>query len=482
MSERFDKFPLAEKLDISNAQIAAWAGMNAFYWQEEKAIHHLQNQLQLILNKKETLEKEKKIHRQLLAEKTYDELENESVIPPNPEIEALERRFNIYYRHRSDTLSLLGHQQKKLLPDQPRGTSTGESKREYEKSLDEETLKLNEQFRAHRSSTNSNLSTLLEEGGVIKEQLPFSFQDLKQRAEKEITYTMLPRVQAGLVQELFPQAWRAIQQNISTSVFKSLTEREDSIRIQTRQDLGQFILASDPFLVNSTAEDYKWWQQLKTDLKNVLRQYIRTQLEQNLRPYVLKAIQLELDYQVAQLVEENQRKDLNSKIEQQQKIEMTSEDVGLYLDQVPKNLPEDISLGTTNTLIHQGKDLLLNPIEEGRILELKNVHFTPDGVILTPDSFIELDSILYFLKHNQDIRIEIRTHTHGWCDHKKANNLTFARARLLRNHFILRGISSERIRYSGLGKTYPRQDNKTLEGRAANQRIELKILSLSNEN
>lgn len=478
LSERFDGVPLAEKLDTPNPQIAAWAGMNTYYWQQEQIIHELQDQLQLIQEEKENLDRKNRVHRRLLAEKTFEELESEKTWLVNPEIEALERRFNIYQRRQRDTLTSLGEQDRRLSSMQPRATNTGEARKDYiEEPADEATLELKNQLREYGALKKSPPSSLLP-GNKASDNGPLSlsFQDLRKRAEKEVTYAMLPRVQAELVQELFPLAWRGVQQNTSASILKELMEREDSIRIQIRQELGQFILAPDPFPGEGNDEDQQWWRQIKNDLKNVIRQPIRAELKQNLRTLVFEAIQIELDYQVRQLVEEYQRRLLNEKIEQQMKIETASEEVGLYLDQIAPKMPPGATTDTLDNLILVEKNFVLTPVEQGQALQLKNTSFLPDQSVLMPGSFTELDSIAQFLKTNKEIQVEVRSHAHGWCGHAKANELTQARARLLYDYFVSKGVPPARIQYKGLGKTQPVADNRTLEGRAMNQRVELKIL------
>lgn len=479
LSERFDGAPLPDKLDTPNPQIAAWAGMNTYYWQQEQIIHDLRDQLQLIQEEKENLSREKKAHRRLLAEKTFEELESGKTWLVNPEIEALERRFNIYQRRQRDTLTMLGEQDRRLSSSmQPRGTGAGEARKDYiEEPADEATLELKSRLREYSASKKNPPAGRSSEEIASDDGLSsFSFQDLRERAEKEVTYALLPRVQAELVQELFPLAWRSIQQNISASILKEMTEREDSIRIQIRQGLGQFILAPDPFLSEGNDEDQEWRRQMKDDLKSVIRQPIRAELKQNLRTLAFEAIQLQLNYEVRQLVEEYQRKLLNEKIEQQMKIETASEEVGLYLDQIAPKMAPGSRKDTLDNLILVEKDFVLVPVEEGQTLQLKNTSFLPDQPVLMPGSYTELDSIAQFLKTNKEIQVEVRSHTHGWCDHAKANRLTKARALAIFNYLVGLGVPPARIQHKGLGKTQPVADNKTLEGRAMNQRIELKIV------
>lgn len=472
LSERFEIRSAADQLDTPNPQIAAWAGMNNFYWQEEEVIYNIQRQLQVIQSDKAVLEKRRRAHRLVLAEKTYEALENEDIRTENPEIEALESRFNIYQRQFRDTLSMLTQQTKVLLPGQPAGTSGGEAKKNFAEQPDsEETAKLKKQFREKRPAAPQS-PAIGEE--VIETP---SFKELKVRAEKELTYEMLPRIQAELVQELFPAAWRNLQQNTTSALMQDLIEEEDSIRIHIRQGLGQFIMAPDAF-ENYAQEASQWWRQLKLDLKNVLRQEVRAHLKRSLRPLVLESIRIQLEYEVKKMMEKDQQAALARKIRQQQEIENASAEVEQFLDQTPVGAPPDTARKTPS-FTHIEKDLVLTPVEEGRIMILKNVRFLPDAAELLPEAYAELDRILDFLLHHKDITVEIRAHTHGWCDHTKANDLTAARSRLLADYFRQRQIPAARVRYTGLGKTAPLKDNDTLAGRAANQRIELKILSIN---
>lgn len=479
LSERFDVTSPAEQLDTPHPQIAAWAGANTTYWREEEVIHDLQNQLQAIQDGMQTLDKQRKAHRRLLAERTYEALENEDILYSDAEIEVLERRFNIYRRQTRDTLTMLTQQAKGQLSGQPAGTSGGVGMKSFiEEPEDEETAKLKKQLREQRPSSGNEAPGGSENAPSKDLPAELTFSDLKKKAEKELTYEMLPRVQAELVQELFPFVWRSLQQGNSTTLLKILSEREDSIRIQIRQGLGQFIMAPDAF-EDFSAEEAEWRRQLKTDLKNVLRQDVRTHLKQTLRPLIMDAIRLELNFQLEQLLEKRQRQTLNDKINQQQDLELMS---GLKTDHPSQPLPDTMPKprpGEGLTFREATMDLLLTPIAEGRLLELKNVRFLPNTLEMMPEAHEELDRILRFLRDNPSVSVQILAHTHGWCDHGRANRLTQNRARLIAGYLTERGIRPERIPYAGLGKTAPRMDNETLAGRAANQRIELKILSIN---
>lgn len=128
------------------------------------------------------------------------------------------------------------------------------------------------------------------------------------------------------------------------------------------------------------------------------------------------------------------------------------------------------------------KDLYLAPIEIGQVFRLNNVFFDFDKYNLRPESFVELDRVVSFLKEYPNIEIEMSAHT----DSKGADeyNMTLSdnRARSVMEYIISKGISKTRIISQGYGETRPVADNTNPdgtdnpEGRQLNRRVEFKIL------
>ena len=122
------------------------------------------------------------------------------------------------------------------------------------------------------------------------------------------------------------------------------------------------------------------------------------------------------------------------------------------------------------------KDLVLQPIEVGTVVRLKNIYFDYGKASLKEESFIELEKVVTFLNENPTVEIEIQGHTDS--DGPDASNLSLSqnRSQSVVNYIISKGISSVRLRAKGFGETKPIDTNQTPEGRANNRRVEFTVL------
>ena len=75
--------------------------------------------------------------------------------------------------------------------------------------------------------------------------------------------------------------------------------------------------------------------------------------------------------------------------------------------------------------------------------------------------------------------VEIGGHTNGIPEHAYCDRLSTQRAKAVAEYLVRRGIKQGRLKYKGYGKRQPVATNKTPDGRKRNQRVEIKILSLS---
>jgi outer membrane protein OmpA-like peptidoglycan-associated protein len=117
-------------------------------------------------------------------------------------------------------------------------------------------------------------------------------------------------------------------------------------------------------------------------------------------------------------------------------------------------------------------------IPVGTIMILENVTFGPGKTTLSnTSSNSDLKNLLLALNSNPDIKVQISGHTDK--SGNEANNKTLSkkRAAYVYNYLIDKGISADRLTYKGYGSSYPAYSNRTKDGRAANRRIEIKILS-----
>ena len=93
------------------------------------------------------------------------------------------------------------------------------------------------------------------------------------------------------------------------------------------------------------------------------------------------------------------------------------------------------------------------------------------------ESFIVLESFAEYLNENPSIAIEIQGHTDNIGNAGFNQTLSEKRAISVKNFLTGKGISNNRLQTKGYGASSPRADNKTVEGRAINRRIEFKVLS-----
>jgi outer membrane protein OmpA-like peptidoglycan-associated protein len=116
-------------------------------------------------------------------------------------------------------------------------------------------------------------------------------------------------------------------------------------------------------------------------------------------------------------------------------------------------------------------------LEGSNVRILQQVHFETASATILPDSFPMLTEIAQLLKANPGIkrmRIEGHTDSHGAADYNL--DLSKRRAASVRSWLIERGTASGRLESEGYGLTRPIQSNDTVAGRAANRRVEFKII------
>lgn len=112
----------------------------------------------------------------------------------------------------------------------------------------------------------------------------------------------------------------------------------------------------------------------------------------------------------------------------------------------------------------------------GNEIILKNVLFETDSYELVETSFIELNTLINYLKKNPKIKIHIEGHTDNISDDKHNLILSENRAAKVYGYLVDRGVSSERLSYKGYGESKPISTNKTDQGRRQNRRTSFIII------
>ena len=115
---------------------------------------------------------------------------------------------------------------------------------------------------------------------------------------------------------------------------------------------------------------------------------------------------------------------------------------------------------------------------EGNVVRiLQQVHFATASAVILPESFPMLLEITNLLKANKGIKkmsIEGHTDNRGPADLNK--RLSGDRAQSVMNFLTQHGVETNRLESHGFGLEKPIEPNDTDAGRAANRRVEFKIL------
>ena len=124
----------------------------------------------------------------------------------------------------------------------------------------------------------------------------------------------------------------------------------------------------------------------------------------------------------------------------------------------------------------ENKIITWEPIEEGKVIRLKNIFFDIDEAELLPHSHIEMQKLLFLLHSYPNMIIEISGHTDIDGNDEYNLQLSTRRARAVVEYLISDGISSHRTLYNGYGRSRPIAENNTAQGKQLNRRVEFLIL------
>jgi outer membrane protein OmpA-like peptidoglycan-associated protein len=113
--------------------------------------------------------------------------------------------------------------------------------------------------------------------------------------------------------------------------------------------------------------------------------------------------------------------------------------------------------------------------ERGLVVTLSgDVLFEFDRDQLLPPAIIKLGKLADAL-NKTDLKVAIEGHTDGVGTDGYNQELSYRRARSVRDFLASRGVAAERLEVAGFGKSRPIATNATNEGRAMNRRVEIII-------
>jgi OOP family OmpA-OmpF porin len=110
---------------------------------------------------------------------------------------------------------------------------------------------------------------------------------------------------------------------------------------------------------------------------------------------------------------------------------------------------------------------------------IKGIEFDTGKDTIRPISEPVLEGALIVLNEYPALRIEISGHTDNVGSQETNIDLSKRRAESVKNWFVNKGVSADRIETRGAGPDEPIADNKQLAGRQKNRRIEFKLVQPS---
>jgi outer membrane protein OmpA-like peptidoglycan-associated protein len=112
-----------------------------------------------------------------------------------------------------------------------------------------------------------------------------------------------------------------------------------------------------------------------------------------------------------------------------------------------------------------------------KTLILEGVNFETGKADLTPESQTILDGVAESLVANDSIKVQVGGHTDNTGSAAVNKRLSAARANVVREYLISKGVAADRLTAAGFGPSKPIASNRTAAGRAQNRRVELTRLN-----
>lgn len=149
---------------------------------------------------------------------------------------------------------------------------------------------------------------------------------------------------------------------------------------------------------------------------------------------------------------------------------LTGGSIGYYMDVQETKLRHQLE-GTGVSVSRNGNQIVLNMPG--------NITFDLDQSAIRPEFSEVLDSVALVLDEYDQTLIEVVGHTDSSGSDAYNQLLSERRADAVGNHLIRSGVLPKRVAVAGYGERFPIASNDTSEGRAANRRVELTLVPLT---
>jgi outer membrane protein OmpA-like peptidoglycan-associated protein len=131
-----------------------------------------------------------------------------------------------------------------------------------------------------------------------------------------------------------------------------------------------------------------------------------------------------------------------------------------------------------------GSGVDVKPVDNGQAILVNlpsSVTFDTDSTVIKPAFRDTLDTVAISLNKYPNSLIDVYGHTDSTGTDAYNQTLSENRARVVSDYLVTKGVTAARIRSTGFGKTQPVASNDTIEGRAANRRVEIKIVPVTQD-
>ncbi|HET9510459.1 MAG TPA: OmpA family protein [Sphingomonas sp.] len=146
--------------------------------------------------------------------------------------------------------------------------------------------------------------------------------------------------------------------------------------------------------------------------------------------------------------------------------------IGAYMDKQERDLRARTA-GTDVQVIRQGDELVLN-MPSG-------ITFGYDRADIQPQFRPTLDQVADVLAQYQSTYVDVYGHTDSTGADAYNQTLSERRATAVADYLAGHGVNPARLGTRGFGETQPIASNATEDGRAANRRVEIKIVPVTRE-
>ncbi|HEU4731259.1 MAG TPA: OmpA family protein [Kofleriaceae bacterium] len=120
------------------------------------------------------------------------------------------------------------------------------------------------------------------------------------------------------------------------------------------------------------------------------------------------------------------------------------------------------------------KNLEVKSEARGTVITLSGaLVFTPGRATILPGARTQLDQVADALKSQAEHHFSVEGHTDNQGTAAVNDKLSTRRANAVRDYLIAHGVAPAAITATGFGSSRPVGDNKTVEGRAMNRRVEI---------